>query len=143
MTIPAGHETIVPGEVYTHGLKTFEGIVEPSNRFLAKDNNILVGRTFTKVGKTSSVIPVRVMNLNDNPSTLYKGTHIAVINSALQVGSDETDSEWGVELDDLFERTCMDLNQEQQNKFKELLEKNHDVFSKGGELGRTNVVIIQ
>ena len=96
VTVPAGHEVVIPGEVYFRGQGAVQGLLEQSTRVCAKDNGILIGRTFSRC---ESPIPVRVMNLNSTDSILYKGTNVAILQPASQVKKDQTEHDgWGEEM---------------------------------------------
>ena len=137
VTVPAGHEVVVPGEVYFRGQGAVQGVLEPTTRFCARDNGILIGRTFSMC---ESPIPIRVMNLNTTDSVLYQGTNVAILQPALQAKDQTENYGWGEEMDKLYNESTQNLDKDQQEQVKELLNVHRNVFSQRGELGRTNVV---
>ncbi|KAK3086157.1 hypothetical protein FSP39_014434 [Pinctada imbricata] len=73
--IPAHSERIITGQMVP--LKAdrplpFYGIVEPSQRFMEK-TGVMVGRSLVTASAGESV-PIRLMNLSDDPKVIYKGT---------------------------------------------------------------------
>lgn len=141
VTVPAGHEAVVPGELHLRSGGVWQGVVEPSSRFVSKDDSILIGRTY--VSSTRSRVPLRILNLRPEATILYKGSQIALLQPA-EIVEDETDITdsvaLGSALEELYERSSQSLNQDQQVKLKELLYQHKDTFSESGELGRTNLV---
>ena len=143
VSIPSGQEVIVPGELHVRGTGITQGLIEPSGRFVAKDESMLIGRTFSSANNHKRV-PVRVLNLKNEPSTIYKGTQVAILQPANEIQSeDQIDSvgdDLEPELEEMYQRCSEELTCEQKNKLKNMLMEHRDVFSKSGELGRTNVV---
>ena len=146
VTIPAKQEVVIPGRLHNRNTSTSQGIIETSARFYKKDNGLLVGRTF--ICADQGRVPLRVFNLQPDACTLYKGTQIALLQSADEVGDKDGDlntqndqeTDLHPELNKLYERSAEALNTSQRVKLKELLSGYDHIFSKSGELGRTDVV---
>ena len=142
-TIPQGQEVLVSGQLHVRLTGIKQGLIEPTGRFVAKDNGMLIGRTFSNIGE-NNYVPIRVMNLKNEPSTLYKGTQVAVLQPATELSSDNptdgANNELYPELQEMYERCAKELTLVQKKEFREILSNHQDVFSKSGELGRTSVV---
>ncbi|KAJ8032728.1 Retroviral-like aspartic protease 1 [Holothuria leucospilota] len=78
VTIPPGSEMILPGKIHVPCPDMKEGVVEVSTKFQEKDLGLLVAHTFVKV-KTNAKVPVRVMNLQQEPVTVYEGTGLGLL----------------------------------------------------------------
>ena len=132
VTLPAGREIVIPGELRLRNGCTSRGIIEPTGRFTSKDEGVLLGRT------------LRVFNLQPEASVLYKGTQIAILQPAEEVIDETTETDDDTNLSpalrELHECSSQNLNKVQKDKLKELLCQHSNTFSESGELGRTNLV---
>ena len=154
-TVQAGTQKVLPVKVAF--VTPFEpyGVVEP----ISKDHmkyDVIVGRALIDSTSPQSGIPVA--NLGKQHMKIKKGTEIGhffptseVISSALQsvlkisevkVGQVKscTMSDLPEYLHDLYNRSCVNLNEEEKQEFMQLLIKHQDVFAKSNDdLGTCNV----
>ncbi|VDI57529.1 Hypothetical predicted protein [Mytilus galloprovincialis] len=75
--VPPNSEMIVSGESDEPIFRGLAGLIEPNEKFMEK-NGLLVARSI--VHPEMYNIPLRIINLNKEPCTLYKGTIIATCN---------------------------------------------------------------
>lgn len=75
--VPANSEIIVSGEPTSPIFKGSIGLIEPNEEFIEK-SGLLMARAIVK--SNSYDIPLRIMNVQDQPCTLYKGTLVAQYN---------------------------------------------------------------
>ncbi len=107
--MPPHAESIIP--VRTEGLPHSEkwGILEPAVQKSYASDGLMIGRTLVDLREPS--VPVRVMNLSDNPKRIKKGSVIAVgdvvqsvlIQSSHNEGIQGEDSEVPEHLRDLYQ----------------------------------------
>ena len=113
---------------------------------LSKKQSILVARAL--VTPQQGRVPIRVLNLNPKPLTVYKGTKIAkgesvgLDISAISVFSESCDWEAGQSVvEKLMENMTTDLDHDQHGQVSALLARYAYIFaSKSSDLGRTNVL---
>lgn len=151
--VPASSEIIVYGKSSDPVFRGNTGLIEPYDQFVEK-NGVLVARVI--VNPDMYNIPLRLINVQDKPCTLYEGAIVAhchritdnniqtseVVNS-IASGSDE--SKKGGQLPshllDVYESSKEDLDENQRDEFKNLLIEYGDIFSKNSDdLGVTNLV---
>ena len=145
--IPPGKEFILPGKLKRRGNHGNYGMIEPSELFVNK-HNVLVGKTL--VDSASNLIPVRVMNLTNEPQVIHKDTVVGVYQPVLEVTPDENHIvlenpkatvEVPVHLQDLLDRSSEFLSDKQVSEVKDFLVEFQDVFAvDDNDLGRTNIV---
>lgn len=142
--VPARSEIITTCDVCVPDGVNFRsglGIVEPRD-CLITTNRSLVGRTLVN---NETRVPVRFMNLSQDPQTIYKGTNIGQLCPVEKVlettKATDHQTNWSRELETLSEVTKYRLNQEQRKAVDKLLENYAFLFaSSDNDLGRTNVV---
>jgi predicted aspartyl protease len=147
VSIPPMSEMIIPGVVCVPKggkVKSFEGIIEPIEEKLETDFPL----TARAVVNTSDIVPVRLMNVKPEVRLVHKGTSIGKIHRIQSVSSTEhnhnNDSEKYIlrqDLQDLFDRSSGDLNENQRQQLRKLLIKYKDSFAETDkDLGRTSNV---
>ena len=144
VTIPPGEEMVLSGRLEKRGKLEKCGIVEPSDNFVSK-HGLLVGKTL--VDTCNKFIPVRILNLDTKPKTVFQDTVVGTFESVVEVnptetmGNDKQVEELPEYLVDLYDRSCEHLSHEQRLKLKLFLFEFQDVFAKNDrELGRTGLV---
>ncbi|CAC5379681.1 unnamed protein product [Mytilus coruscus] len=143
VVIPPRSEIVINGTVCLA-----EGQKLPADNALLEANDhagkdyVLTARTLVRSGKK---VPVRLMNTELDPKTIYPGTTIAQMSSVDQVldgniSSNEQKHE-GPDLQDLLDRTSDELTSKDKQKVKSLLIENQNLFASSDvDLGRTNLV---
>lgn len=143
VTIPPGSEMILPGKIHVPCPDMKEGVIEVSTKFQEKDLGLLVAHTFVKV-KTNAKVPVPVMNSQQEPVTVYEGTGLGLLHPSEEVEfgncNGGTNGEHHSPIGELFNHSTKDLDDSEKERVWQFLERNRDVFSLEGELGRTNRV---
>ena len=147
--LPPHAESIVP--VKAEGLPCSDerwGILEPAVEKPYASDGLMIGRTL--VNLREPLVPVRVMNLSDNPRRIKKGSMIAVggfVQSVLGTQSchneeiREDSSKIPEHLQDLYQRSISGLNPGQQRQVCNLLCEFSDLFSQGQhDLGKTDAI---
>ncbi len=145
VTVPAGTEMIVPGQLVGEPLHSAWGIVESSR------TELLVGKTLVNLSHTE--VPVRVLNVSEYPRHYKRGADLAACSPVTSVaghsgrpeGDDATDKLRCTQLPDflnhLYYRSVANLPERQKAAVYDLLCSYADVFSQGpDDLGRTNLV---
>ncbi|CAG2204440.1 unnamed protein product [Mytilus edulis] len=151
--VPPNSEMIVSGESDEPIFRGLAGLIEPNEKFMEK-NGLLVARSI--VHPEMYNIPLRIINLNKEPCTLYKGTIIATCNKVDEediqtsefvnsVAGGQTIVNKGRQLPDylheVFESNQANLDKDQKEKFRDLLIEYSDIFSKSSEdIGLTDLV---
>ena len=127
--IPARSEGIITGRVVNMSKATNDlYIVDPDNA-LRKDDRGLVARALVQ---GSEYVPLRLMNVTDEPQIIRKGTNIATLSPVCEVkrhcirpAKQENVPE---QLKDLYERTVVGMTKEQNEDIAKLLKKYSDSF---------------
>ncbi|CAG2250324.1 unnamed protein product [Mytilus edulis] len=151
--VPPNSEMIVSGESDEPIFRGLAGLIEPNEKFMEK-NGLLVARSI--VHPEMYNIPLRIINLNKEPCTLYKGTIIATCNKVDEediqtsefvnsVAGGQAIVNKGRQLPDylheVFESSQANLDKDQKEKFRDLLIEYSDIFSKSSEdIGLTDLV---
>ena len=135
VVLPPGSETIVPGRLVQKEFTPGYGMVEATTGFLGRDRGVLLARSV--VNPAADEIPLRMVNLSPEPSTVYKGTHVALLQPVevcSQSDSEEQEepSELSPELRKLFERCSSELDEEQRSQLLSFLREHRHVFSEYG-----------
>ncbi|XP_069125649.1 uncharacterized protein [Argopecten irradians] len=142
--IPPNSEVIIPGKLHTHAGETLTGdslLVEGSVSFV-KGEKALVARSLVTA---ASVVPLRLMNVQDKPQVIYTGTTIAtasLVDVVCQgdLPDGETDS-LRTDLKQLLERSMTSLDEKQYKEVEDLLRQYRHVFAENdADLGRTSLV---
>ena len=147
--LPPHAESIIPAR--TEGLSHIDekwGILEPTVEKSYASDGLMIGKTLVNLQEPS--VPVRVMNLSDSPKRIKKGSVIAVgdtVQSVLVLQSchneriEDLDGEVPEHLRELYQRSILKLNTNQQQQVRTLLCEFSDLFSRGQhDLGRTDVI---
>ena len=108
VTIYANREVVVPGKVCIpegEQLHCCESLIEPAEN-KTTDLPTVVGRTLVT---STDVVPVRMMNITDEPCIIRKGTCLAHISSVSSVNSAQDDNlarneKLNAQLEDLLSR---------------------------------------
>ncbi|CAG2197901.1 unnamed protein product [Mytilus edulis] len=151
--VPPNSEMIVSGESDEPIFRGLAGLIEPNEKFVEK-NGLLVARSI--VHPEMYNIPLRIINMNKEPCTLYKGTIIATCNKVDEediqtsefvnsVAGGQAIVNKGRQLPDylheVFESNQANLDKDQKEKFRDLLIEYSDIFSKSSEdIGLTDLV---
>ena len=153
IVVPPNSEIIIPGESSDPIFRDPIGLIEPNERFMEK-NGLLVARSIVKSGMHN--IPLRIINVNDESCTLYKGTVVATCSKIKE--SDVQSSEFvnnvakshnelykgkqlPIHLIDMYESCQTGLKEGQKKIFKDLLIEYSSVFSESSDdIGLTNLV---
>jgi hypothetical protein len=140
VVLQPGSETLVPGKLVRGGFAPKVGMVEATESFLSRDRGVLVARTV--VDATADEIPLRLVNLSSDPSILYQGTHVALIQpvevcSQLESSGNQREeiSELSPKLEELLGRCSSDLTEEERKQVSDFVVQHRHVFSEKGELG--------
>ena len=153
-SIPAGHEIIVQGKLIRRQ-GTFTGVIENTQKFVEK-HNVLIGRSI--VENHNDLIPLRIMNPNNNVKVIHENTTAALLHPVKYINDDTcksldkcvnsissiTKESKGVELPEylkkMYDDGCENLSVDQAGKFAKLLVNYVDVFaSTDKDIGRTNI----
>ena len=157
VSIPPRTEILLPGRI-VNGIG--EAMMEPTARFAQQHNDMMVAKVL--VDTRNEQVPVRILNLSDQPARLYKGTNIATCepvdeviiedkNEKLRTAVVQTHNGTAVErqtekatvpehLEDLFTRCSKHLDDEQREQLSALLLRRQDVFASSPEdMGKTEV----
>ncbi|CAC5386872.1 unnamed protein product [Mytilus coruscus] len=153
VNVPPNSEMIVSGESNEPIFRGLAGLIEPNEKFMEK-NGLLVARSI--VHPEMYNIPLRIINMNNEPCTLYKGTIIATCNKINEediqtfefvnnVAGGQATINKGRQLPDylheVFESSEVNLDKDQSEKFKDLLMEYSNIFSKSSEdIGLTDLV---
>ncbi|CAG2224639.1 unnamed protein product [Mytilus edulis] len=144
VVIPPRSEIVINGTVcLAEGQKLpADNALLEANEHAGKDY-ILTARTLVRSGEK---VPVRLMNTELDPKTIYPGTTIAQMSGVEQVldgniGSNEqTHNGLRPDLQDLLDRTSDELTSKDKQKVKSLLIENQNLFASSDvDLGRTNL----
>ncbi|CAC5414110.1 unnamed protein product [Mytilus coruscus] len=134
------NKLIVSGESNKPIFRGLAGLIEPNEKFMEK-NGLLVARSI--VHPEMYIIPLRIINVNYEPCTLYKGTIIATCNKVNEEDiqfSEFVNSEAGGQatvnkgrqlpdyLLEVFESSQANLDKDQSGKFKDLSMEYSNIF---------------
>ena len=142
-TIPARSQMVTQARTAVDVPGGINMILEPEVLEEELGHGVLVARTLFL---TSPEIPVRLMNVNNYAVTLKKGSvlgHCSPITSVVhQVKSVQSSRKKIPEkLKPFVEKSCQDLDQEQQKEVRSLITSYQDIFEIGeGPKGRTSIV---
>ena len=150
ITVPGGHEMIVPGQIAGKWKGRKLGMIESIDRGMLIKGGILVARGL--VGIESVIIPIRVMNVSEKEILLKRGTVLGkmfpvheedVQVMSASVENDGVESNEGVpeHLCDVLERCSALLEEDEIEEVVKLLAEYQDVFSAGEyDIGRTGLI---
>ncbi|KAJ8024909.1 hypothetical protein HOLleu_34963 [Holothuria leucospilota] len=127
-----------------------QALVEPCERFMKK-HSVMVAKSV--VNPQGGVVPVRMINLESTPITVYKGTTAAQCEPVEEVVSEglkesqssaaekKEDSGLPEHIDPLFQSSVSSLDKGQRTQVVDLLRKYQSIFAASKEdLGRTGIV---
>ena len=145
--IPPESEIVVKGRPLDLFDKNSVGTLEGTSQFVDR-SGLLVARAL--VSPETGSVPIRIMNLNDQPFFLHKNTVTAIyepveterlesVNSlSTKATSDENPYQ---HIDELIQNNSSNLNETQLESLKSLLYEHKDQFSKSShDLGCSNLV---
>lgn len=162
VTVPANSEFILEGEGNSLLLDSNFGLIGPCDDMGVE--GLIVGNSLVKPNKNGVNLPVRVANVTCEDLTIKRGTLLGfmqgVDNCAILAEDSTTEpsgkalrvspasiskeiaiSSWPEPLQDLYDRSCKDLNGEQKLHLRLLLDKYKNTFSTSPtDLGRTSVL---
>jgi hypothetical protein len=128
------------------------GLVEHTDKFVNK-NGLLLARAIINLYKEK--IPLRIVNVNDTPCTIYKGTIVATCeliketdipeNKGVNMSNVQHDvkkvATLSSHIEIVYKRSISCLDENQQKSYKDLLVVFQTVFSKSeDDIGLTNLV---
>ena len=153
VTIPPGSEMIVRGKIEGDLSHCMAALVEPRTQF-TNDSQILLAKTV--VDPSSTHVPLRMINLNNEPTTLRKNTVTATCQPVTvvtqenvaeghlgQMKSEETSSgnELPQHIAPLWESCPKEMEDQLRIKWKGISLKHQNVFAKNkSDLGKTDLV---
>ncbi|CAC5375777.1 unnamed protein product [Mytilus coruscus] len=145
VVIPPRSEIVINGTVcLAEGKK-----LPADNAFLEANDHagkdyILTARTLVRSGEK---VPVRLMNTELDPKTIYPGTTISQMSEVDQVldgnicSNEQKRDGLRSDLQELLERTSDELTSKDKQKVRSLLIENQNLFASSDvDLGRTNLV---
>lgn len=152
VVVPPGTEIIVPGRPLGHISKS-PNVLEPTQHFVEKQG-LLIARSLVDPAK--GVVPLRVLNLQNEPCKIYKNTIAATcepvneLDIQVQEMSNETDchkvcmsksqnspKELPPHIQDLYNRSATNLHERECFSLKNLLIQYQDIFFK-----KTKILVI-
>ena len=153
VVVPPLSEMLLPGRIEGRPNYT-SAIIEPNPKWMNKEQ-LLMGKMV--VDPSGGTVPVRVVNLQDRPNTLYGNSIIATcepVSSVVEPQNSNVHSTSGCtrkiktvnnslpdHMKGLWESMRGELNAEQQNRALDLLIKYSGVFAKSKhDLGHTTIV---
>lgn len=154
--VPPGTEIIVPGRPMGHISKS-PNVLEPTQHFVEKQG-LLIARSLVDPAK--GVVPLRVLNLPNEPCKIYKNTIAATcepvneLDIQVQEMSNETDchkvcmsksqnspKELPPHIQDLYNRSATNLHERECFSLKNLLIQYQDIFFKNDkDIGHTEII---
>lgn len=145
--LPPRSEMIVPAKILNPPSDMKWGVLEPALSANSKSlDGLLVGRTLVDIDREE--LPVRLLNLTNQPRKIKQGMEIAVC-QAVQSVMGQQDLPTCVEmstslpnhLQDLYDRSVVCLTPDQRKQVHDLLCEYSDIFSQGShDLGRTDLI---
>ena len=139
--IPPNSEILTFGKMKFRGDWFPEGQVEPLGTFQYKNCPVLMGRTLVKTRVNK--IPIKFINLSDEPCVLPGGMGVGLIQPVKLCQPVDTDNNQNSDplLQKLIDETCVNLDESQSIQVENLLDTYSDVFmSENGSLGRTDIL---
>ena len=118
-----------------------------------KSKNLPVRVTRALVSPVTTTVPVRLLNLSSDTTTVFKGTKVATVEECdttpvVRVMSVNTATEKILRvseskrqlLERMIDKCAADLEKEQKEQFAQLVFEFTDIFADDGELGRTSKI---
>ena len=145
VNLPPRSETIVPASLMNFSGDARWGVLSP-DRVAPAIDGLLIGKTLVDLQQER--VPVRVLNLSDQPRKLKSGSGLAicelvecVLTSRACVRENVPVCELPKYVKPLYERSVTNLQPYQQKLLYNLLQEYAHLFSRGAEdLGRTDIV---
>ena len=145
--MPPECEIIVQGRPIDRVNLNSTGILEGNVNFVDR-SGLLIARAL--VCPEFGTVPLRIMNLNQEPVTLYKNT-VAAVYEPVEIRKQENVNTLGKDnapidescthVDELLHQSSTNLNESQVESLRSLLYEFKDQFSKSShDLGNTNLV---
>ena len=158
VTIPAGEQVILNATLKKRGKCSSDGMIHSTEQFLKK-TGLMIGKSL--VTSHNKSVPLRVLNLTDEPKTLFKGTNAGIyhpvseviddpdimahmianttIGDATHISKHQTLPE---HVNRVFENSQEHLTDSQKDLVKSLLYEYKDIFAKDDhDLGRTSQAV--
>ena len=140
--IPARSERIITGRVVNMTKATNDLYIVEPDKALRKDDRGLVARALVQ---GSEYVPLRLMNVTDEPQIIRKSTNIATLSPVCKVkrhcirpAKQENVPE---HLKDLYEKKAVGMTKEQKAEIAKVLKKYSNSFLKSDDdLGSTGIV---
>ncbi|CAC5388203.1 unnamed protein product [Mytilus coruscus] len=139
--IPPNSEIITTGKIRFRGDWFPEGQIEPLSSLLRQNYSVLMARTL--VNTVGNRVPIRLMNISDEPCTIPMGMGVGLVHTVqiCQQFNRSSNTPRDPLLQSLLEEACVDLDDEQKTTVEKLLDKYSDIFlDKDGKLGRTDIL---
>eukprot|EP00118_Oscarella_pearsei_P022187 m.253195 g.253195 ORF g.253195 m.253195 type:complete len:502 (+) comp40368_c2_seq9:3206-4711(+) len=138
VVVMPGQESVIWGKVHSSLRKDWTGIVE---RLMEKTG--LLGCPTLSEGKDGAKVPVRVLNITDDPIRVHRGQHLAEFTEASVLGIDGQQAPY--KQDDRLgpESECEisdSLTVDERRRLKELLKEYQQLFACPGNGGRVECV---
>ena len=145
--VPPECEIIVKGRPLDRVDSNSTGVVEATESFIGR-SGLLIAKAL--VCPEFGTIPLRIMNLSDEPLRLYKNT-VAALYEPVEIGKHETVNSLSTDttspddsyshVEELLGKSSSNLNESQIDSLRLLLYEYKDQFSKSShDLGCTNLV---
>ena len=156
--VPANSEFILEGEGNSMSLCSDYGLISPCGDI--DIDGLIVGNSLVKSSENGLNLPVRVANVSCENLEVKRGTTLGFMHSVddceIMSSGDVSDhpkvcpvseckevdvSSWALPLQELFHRSCENLDEDQADRLKALLDRYQNVFSRTPmDLGRTDVM---
>ncbi|XP_074653639.1 uncharacterized protein LOC141907797 [Tubulanus polymorphus] len=134
VVIPAMSEVIIPSYINSIPPDGKWAILETSNSWKL-GNDLCVAKELVDLNNKSYA--VRAMNLSDKPRIVHSGTPLAVLNEVKAVyhskqNENTTKSKEDLPefLEDLYKRSCLELDESESLEVKRLLTEYSDIFAR-------------
>ena len=158
VTLPPNSEAFfIQGKTEGDSTHLLNAIVEPTT--ILDNSNMLVARSL--VDPSNGTVPLRIVNTSDIKQVIYANKRLATCESLPSFAeikqNDKADTEphkvrnihrdWEISdtlpnhLINLFEKSCLNLSEEQSAELKQLLKRHSDAFAKSkNDLGRSDLI---
>ena len=155
VSIPAGQQMVLAARIMKRGKCSPEGLIQGSERFMS-NSNLMIGKSV--VTSHSKTVPLRILNLTNEPQIVYQGTHagmyhpiqevitdtgdkIAHLLSAVSTNQNVDERELPEHVQGVFERSMENLTVDQQGNVRDILCRYQDIFAKNDDdMGKTDLV---
>ena len=138
VVISPGEERTIWGRIHSNTPTTWTGVVEVLHE-LTERSGLLGCATVAEGGKEKNV-PVRVLNVTEDPVTVYKGQSLAEFTEAMMNEGrtrDDATKTGKITYDPIAEMTLGEsISTEQKNRLERLLRRYNKVFAYPGNEGQ-------